>query len=337
MRVNLEERFFAESSRWRSLARLMGWYPNHAKGFLGTLWHGSQAVMETHGDIDEICAWGEEFDDPQKLIDCLCHKTVRYLISCPNGRFEIVGNDEQIDGFKKHRALKSKAGKASAAKRKATAVQQPFNTRSTDVQQNPTNAIQCNAMQSNTIQIKKREIKDARSDSPPAQTTPPINSDLKLGDPVPEKKRKRKASTQKPRIKAWEPDNRFARSFTLLNTLEPYRACFDVPTDSAKLESHMDQYKLSVVDLDKQIYDFTHYYKDVVHKLQNPRGRLTTWLANRARWKQEHDDKQLPMSAKEKKIRLDEMVDKRARDALTQEQRDNPFESAYQQRRNKPF
>jgi hypothetical protein len=285
MRLNIEERFFAESSRWKILARKMGWPENQAKGAMMTLWYHSQEAMMTHGDIDEICAWADVTDDQIKFVDCLCSKTVRYLISCQNGRYEISGNYVQIEAIRKVKDQRSKAGKASAAKRQQKGdYNEPLNSRVTNRQ-----PMQGNAMQSNAMQKKEKEKKE---NSASASDTPKSKQKLK--------------SSQKARTRTWEPDHPWSGTFALLNQLEAYKVVFDVPTDDARLTQHMQRYEFSCTEIEQHVYSFVNYFRDTPSKLKNPRGRLTTWLANQAKWKK--DAKQKPETARDVKRRIDERI-----------------------------
>jgi hypothetical protein len=261
----------------------MGWCPNRAKGFLATLWHHSQEAGQTHGDPDEICAWGEEYEDPIKLINCLCHKTVRYLIECPNGRYEIAGNHSQIEGNKSFKEMKSKAGKRGAEVRwgKAQAKQEHGTAIANDSQ--------FNSMQCNTTQEKK--LTQKKADSPPAQTD-------QISDPKPKRSRK---SPQRALTRTWEADHPFAYAFTHLQRLAPYKCVFDVPTDNDKLTGFVKEFGFDIQTVNEYTRAFVEHYIEQQEKVKNPRGRLFNWMNNRRDWKREREANKKPQTAQEVK------------------------------------
>jgi hypothetical protein len=290
----------------------MGWPPNQAKGFLATLWHHSQEAGQTHGDPDEICAWGEEFEDPIKLINCLCHKTVRYLIPCENGRYEITGNYAQIEGTRAFKEMKSKAGKKGAEARwgKAEAKQPHGSAIANDGQ---FNAMQCNAMQGKEKKLtqKKADPAQKKADSPPAQTKP--------------KSKPKRKSTQRPLTRTWEADHPFAYAFTHLQRLAPYKVVFDTPTDNDKLAGFVKEFGFDIQTVNEYTRAFVEYYLEEPEKVRNPRGRLFTWMNNRRDWKREKEANKKPPTKKEIKAQIEYENNQAYLANMTPEEREKPF------------
>ncbi len=115
-RVNLEERFFAEASRLARVQLVMGWDRRSTIGMLVDLWHESQSASRIDGDAEEIADWAlvYEPDLRPKVLPALLK--AGYIHAIGDGRYEIHGNREQLEGLAKHEAWRRKGGEATKAK-----------------------------------------------------------------------------------------------------------------------------------------------------------------------------------------------------------------------------
>ena len=293
-RVSIEDKFFSEDSRWRKLARLMGWTESEAIGHLVFLWHSSQDEEEYVADGDDICDWSrlEPGDDETKYLNAMAHRRVRYLDLRPDGKYIIRGNDKHIKVLRAYRDRAARTNKKREERKLAYLLESERGTLTSDVSSDSTTDdngpryTKANA-KANAKAIAKANKPDIyigknSTDEEPAKKDPPcLDEQQPLFDEektAPKEKPAKKKT--KARITTWSPDNAFASVFTLLNKLERYRMVFDVSKDTAQLAKYLDEYKISPQELREQVDAFVDYWQDDEAKLSKPRGRLTTWMGN---------------------------------------------------------
>lgn len=96
-RVNLEDRFFAES-RLDTLTRRLGWKRRATIGAIADLWHNSQEALRTKGTEEELIEWArmdEEPDEGKRFVAALVRGK---YIHAEGDEFVIHGNEAQIEG-----------------------------------------------------------------------------------------------------------------------------------------------------------------------------------------------------------------------------------------------
>lgn len=291
-RLNVEERFFAERSRYLTLAKKMGWHEASAKGMLITLWHASQSAYRICADSEQICIWAEVMKDEQRFIESMCHPAVRFLKKKDDDWYEISGNKKQVRNLKKVSDERAKAGRNSGKSRRSKkSLTNPHEQNANKTEQNtnkrPTKRepIQCSAMQYNAVQDNAR-ICEEGADAPVADaTTHDDENNLRLvafqdekSDEQPEKKK----PPSRQRTTTWSDDHKFARVFTLLKNFEPYGAIFDVKKDEKTLNKICLNYKIPHDELYKEVFSFVQYWEGMIEDegahLTSPRGRLATWM-----------------------------------------------------------
>lgn len=174
-RLNIEERFFADSIRYQMLAKMMGW-PDEDLGIgkLAKLWHFSQSAERVEADGEEICVWANVFEDQDRFLNVMCHKFVRFLVLQPNGLYRICGNKEQIDNLStfKKRAKKAAKKRWAAHNAEKAAKMLPNPSECLSIKNNPKHSDEClgiaNACSSNASSIEN----DAPSTKNDAQALP---------------------------------------------------------------------------------------------------------------------------------------------------------------------
>jgi len=213
-RVNLEQRLFG-GSRLDRLGRTLDVPRCVALGLLADLWNESQEEERSLATASEIYAWARlyqladwmeelELTPPteEALIDALTKS--QFIRPEEDGKYRICGNEEQIDGLKKHLEKKTdvsrKGGEARAAagerdehgryKPKAPADIQPGPSSHPAVTSQPSsrldtgldqrcqppasiqfNSIQDNSIQSSSTQNSEEEESREGGGKPPRQTS----------------------------------------------------------------------------------------------------------------------------------------------------------------------
>ena len=299
-RLNIEDRFFAESCRYRKLARLMNWTEEQAIGHLIKLWYHSQSEMEYKVDSEDIVDWSDVSPkEGSEYLNALCHKRVRFCDLLNDGRYIIRGNKKHVDSLRKYKERTEKGNR----------------TKEKNKQKNKKVAPKIQNCHSENRGLNLLEYKETAAYAMPEQTLSdpkaPTNTNTNTninkvyvkkniykkndtageGEDKTEKpntppKKKVTTSKQKPQTKTWSPQNRFANVFGRLIDLEPYRAVLDVPKDEIHLTRYMSDYDLSLEELEKIAIDFFNHYESQQHLLnKNVRSRFTTFCRNFADWR----------------------------------------------------
>jgi hypothetical protein len=256
------------------------------------LWHSSQAAGLDCADSEQICIWADVYENEQKFIEAMCHRAVHYLEKIDDDLFRIIGNDHQLESLQR---MKERGKKGAIARwKKQNPVGNDASSMDTDASSNAkakakhssSNAgamhknAQYNAEQSSSVQDNADHL--IQGDCADAGQT-----DLKLGqDPPTGKSRKKKTPKKKERELTWSDDNPYGKVLALLVSLEAYNRVFDAPTDTAKLAQFKEVYKLTDVELYKQVFTFVNWYQK--KSMKSPRGALAGWLG---RYEKERDDK----------------------------------------------
>ncbi len=283
-RLGIEDKFFSEDSRWRKLARIMGWTEAQAIGHLVFLWHSSQDEEEHIADGDDICDWArlDIGTDETKFLNALCHKRVRYTDLLPSGKYLIRGNRDHIKVLQAYRnrakrtnakRLDRKIARLQGSERPTLqAAERPPDDTRNDLEdgQRHTNA-NANANANATL---LRNVKGVQGEEGPSTLS--LGEEGKNSIPPSKGKENKPKSNPKPKTKTWAADNPFSGIFTLLNQLKPYKLVFDTPVDEKSIRQWMDSYQINKVTLQKEVTHFVSYYHG--KNMKSPRGALAGWL-----------------------------------------------------------
>lgn len=286
-RVNMEEKFFARTSRRRTASAVMGWDERTLIGALALLWHDSQAELRTHGTAEEIRAWSLEPCD-SKIIDAyVAGRYIRWDESA--GQYEIEGNKEQIDGIVSKSENRKKGGEATrkkwaalkeGLKQAASHADSPLPAMlNAGVEQAQCNAMQCNALNSS----------DGHPPSGDAPSAPKKKAAKKKGEPA-------ESTTL-----VWEP---YRRAFFARYRVEPARSA-ETNRQAALLLSRVPKEHLSEVvrfflDIDDNFY--TQKFHPLGLLLRDVQTVYTKWQIDRTRRSDQPEFSELPTGMEDKPI-----------------------------------
>lgn len=116
---------------------------------------------------------------------------------------------------------------------------------------------------------------------------PPTSHTLKLDAQTPKdleekpaKKKTKSKPSQKRKITTWGHDHEFSQIFTLLCSLKPYKAIFDVPTDTKTISAHMANQNWNIAQMTYIVRLFVTKSIGSEDRIKSPRRMLATYVGN---------------------------------------------------------
>lgn len=189
-RVNIEEDAYARVSK---LSALMRCSQREAIGTIAFLWHDSQDILRVSGTREEIIDWARLYDLSEEEVDrwILALEKSRFISRQPDGSYLIHGNELQIENrvARIHRASKgAEATKRKWAGRLEAGLKPSPSVPQAGFEQTCTRPMQCNANQTNAMQVKEEEAPNASEppEPPVAGVTPAVSRQREPTGAIPE-------------------------------------------------------------------------------------------------------------------------------------------------------
>jgi hypothetical protein len=131
-----------------------------------------------------------------------------------------------------------------------------------------------------TSQYDNGDLDTTKVTSPKSVTTSQTDKAKKKTKKKAAKKVVKSKPSQKARITTWEPDHPYSKIFTLLCSLEPYKAVFDLSRDIEIIDKHMTVQNWNIAQMTYIVRLFVSKSIGSEGGIKSARGALATYVGN---------------------------------------------------------